>query len=379
MKVNVSYLGKEKGTADFSSLPSLILYCSRHGLDTTWSREEKTLYIDNPQKNQILLLTMEGGEDSDVLQETSSMMKELLKNSGIVLKTETDQQESEGTAFHVHLEFTNSENIVITCKKSEIIPVIQKHCRKKVSSRPYVFFKTDGAPHKGGPSIFCEIPVNFTGLEEFLIQLQAAILEHFIGSSELLNWVGLETVVELFSSGTSEKKKHRQQKRTPDNRPAEVKPQVKAEGEAYFNYTIRPHSSNEKYTLITDLVIKNTGTAALHNPIVCLRVNPPAQVEIGGQILPPEMVEVLAVQGTEGALGWQYANDDWLQEGYEKGEFWIRPINTLSINPEENDGIYQFHLNFDKLEKGTCTVEAFVYFREQDVTFKAMNDISFSF
>ncbi|URM31458.1 hypothetical protein LLY41_13565 [Cytobacillus firmus] len=379
MKVNVSYLGKEKGTADFSSLPSLLLYCSRHGLDTTWSREEKTLYIDYPQKNQTLLLTMEGGEDSDVLQETLSLMKELLKNSGMVLKTEIDQQEHEEDNFHVHLEFTKSENIVITCKNSDIIAVIQKHCRRKISSRPYVFFKTAGAQHKGRASISCEIPVNYTSLEEFLIQLQASILEHCIGSSELLNWVGLETVVELFSSGTPEKKKNRQQKRAPDTRPAEVKPQVKAEGEAYFNYTIRPHSNNEKYTLITDLVIKNTGTAELHNPIVCLRVDPPAQIEIGGQILPPEMVEVLAVQGTEGAQGWQYANDEWLQEGYEKGEFWIRPIDTLSIDPEEFNGIYQFHLNFDKLEKGTCTVEAFVYFREQNVTFKAMNDISFAF
>ncbi|MGG4441551.1 hypothetical protein [Brevibacillus fortis] len=156
---------------------------------------------------------------------------------------------------------------------------------------------------------------------------------------------------------------------------------LRTSAEVYFDYTLIHSESIEKpYLLIGTLQVKNTGNVELNNPIVCLRVSPVDSIKMGGQVLPPKLVETMAVQGTSGLKGWKYLEDDWFAQAMERGEYWIAPIQPVSIPPESTEAFQNFQISFMKQEAGKgIVVEGVVLCNDQTVHFSANNRIAVSF
>ncbi|WP_419878837.1 hypothetical protein [Brevibacillus centrosporus] len=163
--------------------------------------------------------------------------------------------------------------------------------------------------------------------------------------------------------------------------PASMQTAQTLEAEVYFDYTlIHSDSEDRPFLLIGTLQVKNTGTADLYNPIVCLRVTPADSIKMGGQILPPKFVETMAVQGASGLSGWRYLNDDWFVQAQERGEYWIAPIQPVLIEPKATEAFQNFQISFLKQPSGKgVTVEGVVLCNNQEVNFSANNRIAISF
>ncbi|MFA4135008.1 MULTISPECIES: hypothetical protein [unclassified Brevibacillus] len=157
--------------------------------------------------------------------------------------------------------------------------------------------------------------------------------------------------------------------------------ETRTAAEVYFDYTLIHSESVEKpYLLIGTLQVKNTGNVELKNPIVCLRVSPVDSIKMGGQVLPPTLVETMAVQGTSGLKGWRYLEDDWFAQAMERGEYWIAPIQPVTIAPESTESFQNFQISFLKQEAGKgIVVEGVVLCNDQTVHFSANNRIAVSF
>ncbi|GED71111.1 hypothetical protein BRE01_48130 [Brevibacillus reuszeri] len=155
----------------------------------------------------------------------------------------------------------------------------------------------------------------------------------------------------------------------------------RTEAEVFFDYTLIHSDSNEKpYLLIGTLQVKNTGTEELFNPIVCLRVTPADSIKMGGQILPPKLVETMAVQGMNGLKGWRYLEDDWFAQAMERGEYWIAPIAPVSIAPKATESFQNFQISFLRQDSGkSVIVEGVVVCNNQEIHFPANNRIAVSF
>ncbi|MFJ9497447.1 hypothetical protein [Brevibacillus centrosporus] len=153
------------------------------------------------------------------------------------------------------------------------------------------------------------------------------------------------------------------------------------EAEVFLDYTLF-HSDLEHrpFLLIGNLYVKNTGTEDLINPIICLRVSPMESIKLGGQILPPNLVETMGVQSSSGVKGWRYLEDDWFSQAKERGEYWIAPIQPILISPKATEPFQNFQISIKKPENGSIvTVEAVVLFNEQEIHFPANNRIAISF
>ncbi|MED4912172.1 hypothetical protein P9761_28880 [Brevibacillus centrosporus] len=153
------------------------------------------------------------------------------------------------------------------------------------------------------------------------------------------------------------------------------------EAEVFLDYTLF-HSDLEHrpFLLIGNLYVKNTGTEDLINPIICLRVSPMESIKLGGQILPPNLVETMGVQSSSGIKGWRYLEDDWFSQAQERGEYWIAPIQPILISPKATEPFQNFQISIKKPENGSIvTVEAVVLFNEQEIHFPANNRIAISF
>lgn len=149
---------------------------------------------------------------------------------------------------------------------------------------------------------------------------------------------------------------------------------------SYFDYNVMPNRKLDKYTVKADFFIKNTGTVVLDHPKLCFRVDPHDRVEIGGQILPPEMSELFSLQGQTGAQGWQYAGKDWLEKAYETGEYWIESIQPLQLAPGEIIKVEGVQFSIEALnEQKAATIAGFVYVEGENLQIQSQNKILITF
>ncbi|GAA3324603.1 hypothetical protein GCM10020331_053160 [Ectobacillus funiculus] len=113
---------------------------------------------------------------------------------------------------------------------------------------------------------------------------------------------------------------------------------------------------------------KNIGTEVLRNPVICLRSTPKESIEITGQILPPNVAETFGVMSDAGTKGWKYMNEDWFEQTI-KGETWICPIQQMNLYPQQIESLSNLQININLEEHESMLIEAFVFFREQELEF----------
>jgi hypothetical protein len=160
-------------------------------------------------------------------------------------------------------------------------------------------------------------------------------------------------------------------------REAQVK---KPSAEIYFDYNLLPNRKLERYSIKADFFIKNTGNVDLLNPKICFRMNPPDKIEIGGQIIPPEMSDIFSIQGQNGAQGWKYIGEDWLEKAFATGDYWIESIQESVIPPGEKIAVEGLQFTLENLEEQeSSTILGFVLFEEQELQLSSNNKIMITF
>lgn len=149
-----------------------------------------------------------------------------------------------------------------------------------------------------------------------------------------------------------------------------------AQAEVSFDYSTVIEPDNDRRLIIANLRIKNTGTVVLRNPIICIRLTPAQSMKLRGQIWPPAMAKTLAFKDPAGSYGWQYLNDDWLETGTLKGEYWISPVRPTSILPQDVKSLNNLQIIVNESpDTNIVTVEGVVYFHEQGLQVPSNNRI----
>jgi hypothetical protein len=112
------------------------------------------------------------------------------------------------------------------------------------------------------------------------------------------------------------------------------KEQIIAEGLSWFNYTVVLPDKDEnemEITIIGNLIIKNTSSTTLNNPMICIRIKPPQNVRLGGKIGAVSHT-ALSIDGTN-SEAWHYIHDNWKEKSLETGEHWLKPNHCRQLEP----------------------------------------------
>ncbi|MDX8343980.1 hypothetical protein [Rossellomorea sp. YZS02] len=175
-------------------------------------------------------------------------------------------------------------------------------------------------------------------------------------------------------------KMYEEMKMRKANRKVRESQEKKPYAEIYLDYNVIPNRKTERYSIKADFFIKNTGNVDLTNPKICFRVDPPDKIEIGGQILPPEMSEIFSIQGQNGAQGWKYMGKDWLEKAFSTGEYWIESIQETFIPPGETLAVEGLQFTVENLEEQeSSTIIGFVLFEDQELQLSSNNKIKITF
>ncbi|QGQ44707.1 hypothetical protein [Metabacillus sediminilitoris] len=153
-----------------------------------------------------------------------------------------------------------------------------------------------------------------------------------------------------------------------------------AEGLSWFSYAVMLPDMDEderEVNVIGNLIIKNTGTATLNNPMICIRIKPPQDVRLGGKIGSVTHT-ALMIDGTN-TEAWHYIDDNWKGKSLETGEHWLKPNHRKQLEPGENlIFANELWISTSKEEKFVI-VEGFFYCDEIKNGIAALNTITVNF
>ncbi|WP_426899856.1 hypothetical protein [Rossellomorea vietnamensis] len=394
MKVNLVFNGMPVGAISFTSLPSVMLYLEENGYRSKWDSGSRTLEVEQFLFDKKVLLQV-NTEDDQLAGDLGRQLKAFLKHMGI--KTETVKEVEGGDKLDGDLLIrlvlsteaqvkTNTVSISTTSGfdrrilKDKIIPLFKqqdhkcKHLHDAVkTSIPTANFKMEFADYDH---------------EDLSLKLAMAAY-HLLGKD--LQKLNLFDLYWDLQGGTAKKAARernnvkREEGKTAGQSVVEAvveraEEEKQAQCDLFFDYSVTAGRKTEKYTVFSSIHLRNIGERALHNPVLCLKVEPVDSVDIGGQILPPGMSELFAVQGEAGAQGWEYIGEEWLEKAYTTGEYWIKPIQDLTIHPSESVLLEGVQFSFEPPEQaGEISIAGFVYFQDQNLQFKSLNTIVFSF
>jgi hypothetical protein len=156
--------------------------------------------------------------------------------------------------------------------------------------------------------------------------------------------------------------------------------QVKAEGLAWFSYTVMLPDMDEEereMTIIGNFIIKNTGGNALNNPIICIRTKPPQTVRLGGKIGSVSHT-ALMIDGTN-TEAWHYIYDNWKEKSMETGEHILKPNHCRLIEPGGNLTFANEMRISTTSEQSFIVVEGFFYCDEMKNGIPSLNNITVNF
>ncbi|WLR51616.1 hypothetical protein LC040_01565 [Bacillus tianshenii] len=151
--------------------------------------------------------------------------------------------------------------------------------------------------------------------------------------------------------------------------------------DSYFQYsTILPSSSEElsQTFILGNLHLINTGTKTLTNPVICLKISPPAKVALSGKISygKGKNLDELIYQSNE---EWTYVEYDWRKKTRQDGEHWLRPLHCPRLEQGETLTFSNFHIRLSENIGEEVRIEGYVYCQEDSQGKAALNTISLQF
>lgn len=150
--------------------------------------------------------------------------------------------------------------------------------------------------------------------------------------------------------------------------------------DSYFDYSIilPDRSENEHEVLVLgNYIIRNTGTDALTQPIICIRTSSPEAMRLGGRI---STLTHESADETSTMEKWAYVNDDWREKVEKLGEHWLLAKHRHTLLPNEQLSFTKFELTCSKPQKqSNIIIEGFVYFQEIKEGASSLNNIILNF
>jgi hypothetical protein len=403
LNVKLVLNGEEYGEFPYDSIPALQYYCAENNLTFNFTEHTQTIDISSsligkkvwlnvqndtfPVKDRLIeyVDTYLQPYGISVLTDSGKYLKK--EEGDLYLEVSLSKEEREKPAIYIGL---NSRLNSIDYSK------ILNFYKGNIEFNGYKLLSNTGQT----PHLKCIVQLSDTN-EDLLKQL-GFLLTNCVIKSFIQNRTAHQldlNLSSLFSAGAMKKptihlnteKEIAQDKKEVEvsereyeqaklRRKNKVNPPMQPQAEVYFDFNLMPNRKTEKYSIKADFIIKNTGNTILYDPKICFRINPADKIEIGGQILPPEMSEIFSVQGETGAEGWKYSGKDWLEKAYATGEYWIEPIQSLEIHPAETTGIEGIQFTLENLkEQEVSTIIGFVYFEEGNFQLSSNNKIMITF
>ncbi len=433
MDVEVYYGGQRGGTMPYTVLPAFRLFCKQNGFQIKWDAKNKRINLDSGLKGKICVLApgRAVGEASYVA-EILGKVQRFLSDYGIEVVL-AEKKADIPKERDVAIRFSIEELRATGRPKLELIHV-EDEKRKSLINSLQAELKHTGIACVLKTQKETRFVQSFLTMqlllskdtdasrrkvygEKIAFYLASGILRYFQNAQQIypISYLPMNVIKDFFGSALLDRSRtfqvghdegaEQEQAQTLENHQSvqieaenedqngtvgetvllgeinQAPAEKRLEAEVFFDYTLF-HSDKEHrpFLLIGNLYVKNTGTEDLINPIVCLRVSPTESIKLGGQILPPNLVETMGVQSSSGIKGWRYLEDDWFSQAQERGEYWIAPIQPIRIASKATEPFQNFQISIKKPETGsTVTVEAVVLFNEQEIHFPANNRIAISF
>jgi hypothetical protein len=409
MDVDIYQNGEKKGRIAYSSLLFYQLLCQQVGFRTRWDPRERKLHLDAGLQNRKVYLASDPEEkDLPYIMEKTEV---LLAGTGVDflrLKGNASPSDQGDVFLYVALERIQSETLQVHILHTPG-PRGQKWARAfgKEFRMGGFTVRVKRHPKQRSPlpvvELRCQLPEGKNREEEvrerIAFILASALFRGLTGDHPLaaLPYLSFESLYHFLPYPTNNKTEEVPKagmvaavgdadlaaSQKPDALEESQLPAQTRQAEVYFDYQlIIPESEESPYLVLGNMLIKNTGSEDLLNPVICLQATPANGVRVKGRIVPPKMVDTLGVQSVDGnsTSGWQYMESDWFQQAKERGEYWIRPIRPLRISPGETEIFSNFQINILKPEKGgTVTVQGVVFFNDKDLRFPSNNRVTISF
>lgn len=406
MDIKVEVGDKGAGTIPYESLPAFTYLFRELGFEVQPDTENQKVQLCSALHGKRIVIS----SDYDVKYNTFrkhfleskvlEYIQTFLSACGAKVIIMDEKNESESADFHVYFSLFEIPGIkepileLVHNSKSankKLLDIFQYECKRTGTK----FKSNEVVRSANNPFINIQImyPVftdeDFWGKlgEKYAMSITIGILARFHESSPLsvLSLVPIEIFSNMFihseKTGINLEPAMQKEKSLPEKKKFLLKkPTItkRKEAEVFLDYHIFIEELEErnKIKLIGNLHIKNIGTEVLRNPVICLRSSPSESIKISGQILPPNVAETLGVMKNEETKGWQYMNEDWFEE-MEKGETWICPIQSKHINPRQTESLTNLQISVLQPEgNSNIRVEAFVFFKEQDLEISSSNQIS---
>ncbi|WP_214483315.1 hypothetical protein [Bacillus sp. SM2101] len=132
----------------------------------------------------------------------------------------------------------------------------------------------------------------------------------------------------------------------------------------YFQYSVLlPKDQENTLKVFGSFVIKNIGTVEVNEPIICLLASPSNDILISGKI--GEHINYDPHDNPYQLEAWDYVNDTLKSKVEDNGEYWLKPVITKKIRPEEQLSFANFHISYHLNQKVPIfKVKAFFYSQE---------------
>ncbi|MDQ0300691.1 hypothetical protein J2S78_003159 [Salibacterium salarium] len=398
MKINVKYHHYFLGEIDYTSMISFSRFCEEKGFTLKWDLEENTLLIMSGLAHQTITFFTEERQQSLFLSDFIKSFKHILLDTGITI------EEVRGTRAltekNLNMKWFDTMNEHITIPKVNIFYNLSpKHKNVKtflenqLENLEIEFVSKKEKNNLPSPTLVvqCELPPDFENFQTWMNKVSlgfGAGICHYLCEKldkSTLSFSPASLIPFLHHVKPDTIDDEHSPIKTEDNSDADVEEhhissKTELNAEVFFDYTIFPSTSKNQFIASGDLYIKNTGDAELINPLICMKVQPTELINVGGQILPPEVADVLGVQSSTGMRGWKFMDSDWFEKAQDRGEYWIGPIEHLRIPVGEISSLPRFQLTIEKPEeKVEAIIRSVVFFQDKNVSFPSNNDIRFSF
>jgi hypothetical protein len=411
MDVEIYQNGEKKGRIAYPSLLFYQLLCQQAGFRTRWDPRERKLHLVAGLENRKVYLASDT-EDKDlsyIMEKTESF----LAGTGadfLRLRGNAPPSDQGDVCLYVALERIQSDTprVHILHTPGPRGQIWARAFGKEFRMGGFTV-RVKRHPKQRSPlpvvELRCQLPEGKNREEEVLERiafiLASALFRGLTGDNPLaaLPYLSPESLNHFLPFPTSNETKTEEVPKAgavdvvgdadlvasqkPDAPEESPLPAPIRQAEVYFDYQLLiPESEESPYLILGNMLIKNTGSEDLLNPVICLQATPANRVRVKGRIVPPKMVDTLGVQSVDGSstAGWQYMESDWFQQAKERGEYWIRPIRPLRISPGETEIFSNFQINISKPEKGgTVTVQGVVFFNDKDIRFPSNNRVTISF
>ncbi|MCP3030155.1 hypothetical protein LF817_02235 [Halobacillus sp. A1] len=136
---------------------------------------------------------------------------------------------------------------------------------------------------------------------------------------------------------------------------------------SYFTYSLNiSHDSELENMCIGSYHILNIGSQPITNPYICITLSEDAPFSFSGRYVYKDSKQSLKVKG-----GWERINE---QEN--KKEFWLKPLDTNTIHPQETLSFTNFQIKWMPAETYGGSVLGFSYSDQLKDGLSAVNPIN---